>query len=269
MVDQVTGLRRARAAALLTLALPGVAYVYQGDELGLPEVLDLPAGARRDPTFRRTGGADIGRDGARVPIPWSGTAAPYGFGPEGSVPWLPQPAAWAALSVAAQDGDPSVRPVALSRGDRHPAPASGPGRRDVSLAGCAGRRAPLRARGRVPVRRQRRPRAVPAPGRRRRSCSAARGRRPAVRCRATPRPGTCDDAATAMITGPGSPMPRRAPERGPRGTAAGGRGSRVDGSPGIPIIPLGISPRATSMRSRRSRPATHPCGRPRPCTELR
>ncbi len=103
--DQAVGLRRARAAALLTLALPGVAYIYQGDELGLPEVLDLPDHARQDPTFHRTAGAEIGRDGDRVPMPWSGDAAPYGFGPEGSLPWLPQPNSWAGLSVAVEDAD--------------------------------------------------------------------------------------------------------------------------------------------------------------------
>jgi len=105
--DQTLGRRRARAAALLELALPGVAYIYQGDELGLPEVLDLPADARQDPTFFRTGGAMIGRDGDRVPIPWSGDERPYGFGPAGSKPWLPQPRSWASLSVVAQDADPA------------------------------------------------------------------------------------------------------------------------------------------------------------------
>jgi alpha-glucosidase len=88
------------------LALPGSAYLYQGEELGLPEVFDLPAEARRDPIFARTHGAELGRDGCRVPLPWSGTEPPYGFGPVGSTPWLPQPASWAALSVSAQD-DPS------------------------------------------------------------------------------------------------------------------------------------------------------------------
>jgi alpha-glucosidase len=104
--DQALGLRRARAAALLQLALPGSAYVYQGEELGLPEVLDLPADVRQDPTFARTGGVDIGRDGCRVPIPWSGSEPPYGFGPPGSRPWLPQPASWAALSIEAESRDP-------------------------------------------------------------------------------------------------------------------------------------------------------------------
>ena len=68
-------------------------------------MLDLPAGARQDPTFRRTGGVEIGRDGTRVPIPWSGDEPPYGFGPAGSVPWLPQPTVWAELSVEAETAD--------------------------------------------------------------------------------------------------------------------------------------------------------------------
>ncbi|MEV4438957.1 glycoside hydrolase family 13 protein [Streptomyces sp. NPDC049577] len=98
------GLRRARAAALLMLALPGSAYVYQGEELGLPEVVDLPDEVRQDPAFFRGDGQDGTRDGCRVPLPWSGAEAPYGFGPGGS--WLPQPAEWAGLSVEAQSGDP-------------------------------------------------------------------------------------------------------------------------------------------------------------------
>ena len=100
------GLRRAKAGTLLTLALPGGAYVYQGEELGLEEVLDIPGELRQDPIFARTGGERVGRDGCRVPLPWSGTEAPFGFGPAGT-PWLPQPASWATLTVATQDGDPS------------------------------------------------------------------------------------------------------------------------------------------------------------------
>ncbi|KUL38741.1 alpha-glucosidase [Streptomyces sp. NRRL F-4489] len=106
------GLARARAATLLMLALPGSAYLYQGEELGLPEVTDLPDEVRQDPAFfrGRSGGADAGgqdgfRDGCRVPLPWAGEHPPYGFGPGGS--WLPQPAGWGALSVAAQTGDPA------------------------------------------------------------------------------------------------------------------------------------------------------------------
>ncbi|HEX7745049.1 MAG TPA: glycoside hydrolase family 13 protein [Micromonosporaceae bacterium] len=103
--DGEVGLRRARAAALLMLALPGCAYLYQGEELGLPEVLDLPDELRQDPAYLRTGES---RDGCRVPIPWSGKLAPYGFSPAGGkLSWLPAPDTWRGLSVAAQNGDPS------------------------------------------------------------------------------------------------------------------------------------------------------------------
>jgi alpha-glucosidase len=105
--DRELGLRRARAATLLMLALPGSAYLYQGEELGLPDVTDLPDEVRQDPSFFRAAGQDGFRDGCRVPIPWSGTEPPYGFGPEGGGSWLPQPASWAQLSVAAQTGDPA------------------------------------------------------------------------------------------------------------------------------------------------------------------
>ena len=100
------GLARARAMALFMHALPGSAYVYQGEELGLPEVLDIPEEALQDPTWERSRHTVRGRDGCRVPIPWSGDTQPYGFGPDGSRPWLPQPEAWAELSGQAQDGDP-------------------------------------------------------------------------------------------------------------------------------------------------------------------
>ncbi|WP_329065238.1 glycoside hydrolase family 13 protein [Amycolatopsis sp. NBC_01480] len=103
-VDRVLGTRRARAAALLTLSLPGGLYVYQGEELGLWEVEDIPSGLRQDPVWARTQGADPGRDGCRVPIPWSGQASPFGFG-EGE-PWLPQPAEWVAYTAEAEAGDP-------------------------------------------------------------------------------------------------------------------------------------------------------------------
>ncbi|MFJ6700989.1 glycoside hydrolase family 13 protein [Streptomyces sp. NPDC091272] len=101
--DYAGGLRRARAAALLMLALPGSVYLYQGEELGLPEVRDLPDGVRQDPSFFRTDGQDGLRDGCRVPIPWDGELPPYGFGSGGS--WLPQPDDWRNLTVAAQTGD--------------------------------------------------------------------------------------------------------------------------------------------------------------------
>jgi len=104
-IDVELGLRRARAAALLMLALPGGAYVYQGEELGLWEVEDLPDEVLQDPTFHRSGGNVRGRDGCRVPLPWSGDAPPFGFGPDGSVPWLPQPPEWKALTAEALRGD--------------------------------------------------------------------------------------------------------------------------------------------------------------------
>ncbi|MBB2740466.1 UNVERIFIED_ORG: alpha-glucosidase [Microbispora rosea subsp. rosea] len=96
------GLRRARAAALLMLALPGSAYVYQGEELGLPEVLDLPEQYLQDP--QRLRDPDSGRDGCRVPLPWTAAGEPpYGFTPPGIYEsWLPMPAGWRDLSVEAQ-----------------------------------------------------------------------------------------------------------------------------------------------------------------------
>jgi alpha-glucosidase len=105
--DLERGTRRARAAALLTMALPGSMYVYQGEELGLPEVEDIPPERRRDPMWLRSGGADPGRDGCRVPIPWAGVQPPHGFSPDGAErPWLDQPDDWAPLTVAAQTDDP-------------------------------------------------------------------------------------------------------------------------------------------------------------------
>ncbi|QKW22675.1 glycoside hydrolase family 13 protein [Kitasatospora sp. NA04385] len=123
--DRELGLRRARAATLLMLALPGSAYLYQGEELGLPDVTDLADEVRQDPSYFRADGQDGYRDGCRVPIPWSGTEAPYGFGPEGGPSWLPQPAEWARLSVEAQTGDPAstleLYRAALALRRAHPA----------------------------------------------------------------------------------------------------------------------------------------------------
>ncbi|MFB7646858.1 glycoside hydrolase family 13 protein [Streptomyces sp. NPDC056084] len=98
------GLRRARAATLFTLALPGSAYLYQGEELGLPEVVELPDELRQDPAFLRAAGQDGFRDGCRVPIPWTAEGPSFGFG--SAAPWLPQPDTWRGLSVASQSGDP-------------------------------------------------------------------------------------------------------------------------------------------------------------------
>jgi alpha-glucosidase len=106
--DLDLGLRRARAAALLTLALPGSVYLYQGDELGLPEVEDIPPDQLQDPTWERSGFTDRGRDGCRVPLPWSGDEPPFGFSPAAATdPWLPQPPAWKTLTVQALSNDPA------------------------------------------------------------------------------------------------------------------------------------------------------------------
>ncbi|WP_243076032.1 glycoside hydrolase family 13 protein [Microbacterium sp. SS28] len=117
------GLRRARAATTLMLALPGSAYLYQGEELGLPEVIELDDHVRQDPTWFRTGGERYGRDGCRVPIPWSSDAPAYGFSPTGDS-WLPQPAEWAVLARDAQLADEAstlslYRSLLASRRARH------------------------------------------------------------------------------------------------------------------------------------------------------
>jgi alpha-glucosidase len=107
--DAELGLARARAATLVSLALPGSAYIYQGEELGLPEHTSLPAEARQDPTFFRTNGIERGRDGCRVPLPWKSAAPGYGFAaasaaPDPATPWLPQPEAFGELAADRQDG---------------------------------------------------------------------------------------------------------------------------------------------------------------------
>jgi alpha-glucosidase len=101
--DLRLGLRRARAATLLMLALPGSAYLYQGEELGLPEDVWLPDEARQDPTWHRSGHQARGRDGCRVPLPWVADAPSYGFGP-GPATWLPQPEIWARYALDRQRG---------------------------------------------------------------------------------------------------------------------------------------------------------------------
>ena len=103
--NEALGLRRARAAALLTLALPGSAYLYQGEELGLPEHTTMEAHHRQDPAFHRTGGEEIGRDGCRVPLPWTADAPSLGFGPSART-WLPQPESFANYAVDRQDAAP-------------------------------------------------------------------------------------------------------------------------------------------------------------------
>ncbi|AUZ33437.1 alpha-amylase [Arthrobacter sp. PGP41] len=105
--DAALGLARARAATMVELALPGSAYLYQGEELGLPEHTTLPAEARQDPTFFRTQGAETGRDGCRVPLPWAAEQPGYGFSGsfqgEAAPPWLPQPESFGPLAVDQQE----------------------------------------------------------------------------------------------------------------------------------------------------------------------
>jgi alpha-glucosidase len=85
------------------LSLPGSAYVYQGEELGLPEATELPDDVRQDPTWEKSGYTSRGRDGCRVPVPWEGDAPSFGFGPSNKT-WLPQPAAYGDLAPDRQDG---------------------------------------------------------------------------------------------------------------------------------------------------------------------
>jgi alpha-glucosidase len=104
-LDRARGLQRARAATMLILALPGSAYLYQGEELGLHEVGDLPPEQIQDPAFHRSEGAEKGRDGCRVPIPWQADGSSFGFGEDGA--HLPQPPWFADYSVQAEENDPA------------------------------------------------------------------------------------------------------------------------------------------------------------------
>ncbi|MGC3955478.1 MAG: glycoside hydrolase family 13 protein [Propionicimonas sp.] len=119
-VDLPLGRRRARAAAGLLLALPGSAFLYQGEELGLPEVFDLPDDARQDPIWLRSGGAELGRDGCRVPLPWTPDDATFGFSSSRTAqPWLPQPAWFADYACELQQDDPDSTLVGYRRLLRH------------------------------------------------------------------------------------------------------------------------------------------------------
>lgn len=102
--DLEVGLARARANLLTMLALPGTAYIYQGQELGLNEVFEIPAEMRQDPSFITTGGKLVGRDGCRVPLPWNNDTETLGFN-SGTPTWLPQPDSWKKLAVSNQEND--------------------------------------------------------------------------------------------------------------------------------------------------------------------
>ena len=102
--DEAKGLRRARAASAFMLGLPGGAYIYQGEELGLPEHTTLGGAYRQDPTYARTQGKRVGRDGCRVPLPWVSKAnESNGFSSTGES-WLPQPSSYARYARDLQDG---------------------------------------------------------------------------------------------------------------------------------------------------------------------
>ena len=104
--DRELGLRRARGASMFMLGLPGASYLYQGEELGLPEHTTLEPQYRQDPTYARTNGARVGRDGCRVPLPWeAGIGAANGFNKTGQA-WLPQPAIYGEYSRDLQTGNP-------------------------------------------------------------------------------------------------------------------------------------------------------------------
>jgi alpha-glucosidase len=115
------GLRRARAMAMAMLALPGTVFIYNGEELGLPDVLDLPDEVLQDPTWERSGHTERGRDKCRVPLPWSGDTPPFGFSTSADT-WLPMPPEWATLTVEKQSADPEStlsffqRAIELRRG---------------------------------------------------------------------------------------------------------------------------------------------------------
>ena len=100
------GTARARAMLLATLALPGITFIYNGAELGLPSELSIPHDRLTDPTWERSGHAELGRDHCRVPLPWSGDRPPYGFS-ETKDTWLPMPENWSNLTVQAQNADPA------------------------------------------------------------------------------------------------------------------------------------------------------------------
>lgn len=133
------GTARARAMILLTLALPGIAFIYNGAELGLPSDYSIPHDRLTDPTWERTDHAEMGRDHCRVPLPWSGDQPPYGFS-DSDATWLPMSETWLGLTVEAQNADPGST-LALYRDAiriRHswPAPATPAVHWTSGLDGC-------------------------------------------------------------------------------------------------------------------------------------
>ena len=103
--DPILGLQIAKGATLFMLGLPGASYLYQGEELGLPEHTTLEDKYRQDPTFARTNGARVGRDGCRIPLPWEPEGDSSGFSESGKS-WLPQPASYKELARSIQEKNP-------------------------------------------------------------------------------------------------------------------------------------------------------------------
>ncbi len=241
-----TGARRARAAALLLLALPGSAYIYQGEELGLPEVTDLPAAARQDPRFRRTRGQLLGRDGCRVPLPWTRAGADFGFSETASPApsWLPQPPDWGGYSVEAQLGDPdsflSLYRAALRLRRDHPALGRGT-LRWLDGPHDAARPALLRPGTGLHLRREPRPGRCPAP--------------PAPRDPAGQRPGP-----RSAPTGTCGPIPRCGCP--PEATAAAGQhASSLEAMPKVRVPRKNVTPsELVAVLSRRLGPGYQVAG---------
>ncbi len=134
------GLRRARAATALMLALPGSAYLYQGEELGLPEGTALPDDVRQDPVWERSGHTIRGRDGCRIPLPWSADDVAFGFSSSAET-WLPQPADFGGYAVDVQQSDPdstlSFYRSALELRWRHSVPRAELSWEVAAIAGAA------------------------------------------------------------------------------------------------------------------------------------
>ena len=201
--------RRARAAALLTMALPGSLYVYQGEELGLPEVEDIPPERLQDPMWLRSGGVDPGRDGCRVPLPWAGTQPPFGFSPRRrrEPPWLDQPDDWARADASRRRPTTRLDARALPRRPAHP-----PQRARLGDGALSAGSPPTRRRPRVRARRRASP--VSSTSARSRSQLPAGRRRPHRQRRARRRCAPADTtvwlraARTALRIRPDRPPER-------------------------------------------------------------
>jgi alpha-glucosidase len=92
----------ARLALLLLVSLRGNIFLYQGEELGLPQA-EIAFADLKDPEAIANWPLTLGRDGARTPMPWLREAPQAGF--SAARPWLPVPPAHAALAVDAQERD--------------------------------------------------------------------------------------------------------------------------------------------------------------------